>query len=187
MKVRVTAFRLFAEAINFFLPGIPSQDWGQSYYTLRSIYLSGVPPPRIHIHLRLFDVHNDLPLGDVSEPASKADAKSQLSRSQRVKDMEISPEDAAVFDKWLRTRWREKDVLLDRYHATGTFENQSGTDVRQTETPAGVEKIFLSGSTSRTYELPLVLRSKLDISTAFTHFVSIIIPVSLWMLWNRLV
>lgn len=40
--------------------------YGQSYYTLRSIFFDGVPPPRIHLHLRLFDVSKEVPIGDLS-------------------------------------------------------------------------------------------------------------------------
>lgn len=136
------------------------------------------------MHLRLFDVHKDLPIGELSKTA---DAKRQLSRTQREKDMDASAEEAAVFDEWVRSRWREKDVLMERYHTTGTFETHTRKDIRETETATGKEKIFLSGTTSRTYELPIVLHSKWDILDAFSCLAAIIIPMSVWYLWKHLV
>ncbi|KIJ38458.1 hypothetical protein M422DRAFT_176498, partial [Sphaerobolus stellatus SS14] len=166
--------------------GIPRGGYGQSYYTLRSIYLNGIPPPRIHVHLRMYNVQRDVPLGDLTETASGADAKKQLSRSQRAKDMDASPAETTIFDKWLRSRWREKDALLERFLNTETFEKHDGKAVTVADTSAGKEEIYLAGSTSRTYELPLNLQSKLDIFDAFSYFVAIIVPTAIWMLWKRL-
>lgn len=41
-------------------------DYGQSYYTLRSVFMDRVPPPVVHMHLRLFNVATEVPIGDLS-------------------------------------------------------------------------------------------------------------------------
>jgi len=45
-----------------FATGIPPMKYGQSYYTLQSIFFDGVPPPVIHMHLRVFNVGKDVPI-----------------------------------------------------------------------------------------------------------------------------
>jgi len=89
-------------------PGIPAKGYGQDYYTLRSIFFHGIPPPKIHIHLRLIPV-SSIPIGNVS-------GKDSIGRGA-----EASPEEAAEFDRWLRERWVEKDRLLDGFYREGKF------------------------------------------------------------------
>ena len=60
--------------------GIPPLAYGQSYYTLRSIFFDGVPPPQIHLHLRLFDVNKEVPIGDLTSKLPL----SSISRSQNL-------------------------------------------------------------------------------------------------------
>ena len=59
--------------------GIPPLGYGQSYYTLRSIFFDGVPPPSIHIHMRKFHVQQQVPIGDLSatNPKTLPDTSSQ--------------------------------------------------------------------------------------------------------------
>ncbi|KNZ73498.1 hypothetical protein J132_03262 [Termitomyces sp. J132] len=73
-------------------PGIPPMGYGQNYYTLRSIFMDGVPPPVIHIHLKMFDVATDVPI-----------------------------EEKKTFDVWLRELWQEKDDLITVFLQTGSF------------------------------------------------------------------
>ncbi|KAG0652057.1 putative acyltransferase [Hyphodiscus hymeniophilus] len=71
--------------------GIARGKFGQDYYSLRSMYLQGRPPPSVNMYWRRFAV-KDIPLGDHEE-----------------------------FDLWLRERWYEKDALIDQYITTGRF------------------------------------------------------------------
>lgn len=97
-------------------PGIPPQGYGQSYYTLRSIFMQGVPPPAVHIHFTVLPAratdpqdHTSPPLGKL--PTSAAEASKQ----------ESSPEEKAQFEAWLLKRWRDKDDLMDRFYRDGDF------------------------------------------------------------------
>lgn len=164
--------------------GIPRSGYGQSYYTLRSIYFSGVPPPRIHLHLRLYNVETDVPLGKLTTQASGTLTR-QMSRADQEKNMDPTPEETEIFDKWLRKIWREKDTLVERYLTSGTFEKHDGKDISSVETSAGVETIFLHGTTSRVFEVPVALRSKMDILDAFSYLTPIIIPKLVINVWKR--
>ncbi|KAF8649789.1 hypothetical protein AX16_005555 [Volvariella volvacea WC 439] len=91
-------------------PGIPPMGYGQSYYTLRSIFLDGVPPPEIHIHLRMFEVMSQVPIGNhATQPLTNS--KDQV---------EIPEDEKTVFDVWLRKLWKEKDDYV-----TSFFEQQA--------------------------------------------------------------
>jgi lysocardiolipin and lysophospholipid acyltransferase len=65
--------------------------FGQDYYSLRSMYLQGRPPPSVNMYWRRFAV-KDIPLGDHE-----------------------------AFDLWLRERWIEKDGFIEHYLTTGRF------------------------------------------------------------------
>lgn len=65
--------------------------FGQDYYSLRSMYLQGRPPPSVNMYWRRFAV-KDIPLDDHEK-----------------------------FDLWLRERWYEKDVFIEQYLTTGRF------------------------------------------------------------------
>ncbi|RDL39341.1 Acyltransferase [Venustampulla echinocandica] len=69
--------------------GVGRAKFGQDFFTLRSMYLQGRPPPSVNMHWRRF-VLNDIPLN--------------------------TPEE---FDLWLRERWYEKDALIEHYLTTG--------------------------------------------------------------------
>ncbi|GJN93190.1 hypothetical protein Rhopal_006237-T1 [Rhodotorula paludigena] len=85
-----------------------SPIYASDYYTLPSILLSHVPPPELHLHVRAFPLAA-IPLGD-------------LSRLRRgALDNEGSAEEKAAFERWLRERWTEKEQLLARYRAEGSF------------------------------------------------------------------
>ncbi|KAF8528136.1 acyltransferase-domain-containing protein [Hysterangium stoloniferum] len=133
--------------------GIPPLEYGQSYYTLRSIFLNGVPPPRIHMHLRLFNVKKDVPIGIPSSQAS-------LPVSPAPKKSYPSPEETATFEVWLQTRWREKDDLLE---------------FLETKIPDAHEKESLSYASSAVTEIPMELQSAWEIPQAFAAFAPVVI------------
>jgi Acyltransferase C-terminus len=93
-------------------PGVPAKGYGQDYYTLRSIFFKGIPPPKIHVHLRLYPV-SSIPIGNTS-------GKNTVGHGA-----EASPEETAKFDSWLRERWTEKDRLMDGFYRNGKFSTTS--------------------------------------------------------------
>ncbi|KAJ7900061.1 hypothetical protein B0H14DRAFT_2556302 [Mycena olivaceomarginata] len=121
-------------------PGIPPMGYGQSWYTLRSIFLNGVAPPAIHYHLRLFSM-DDLPIGDLSQarPTVIPDSKSS------VLEVEIPEAEKAAFDLWLRELWHEKDRSITQWFERSSFAKTS-------------------------YEIPLKLRQTREILDALGFF-----------------
>jgi len=91
--------------------------YGQSYYTLRSIFFNGVAPPAIHMHLRLFDVCNNVPIGDLSKNLSNSDVA-----TPSAVEVDIPAEEKEKFDIWLRDLWNLKDEVITRYHENGTLD-----------------------------------------------------------------
>jgi len=122
-------------------PGVPPMGYGQDYYTLRSMFMSGVPPPAVHMHFRMFDVATEVPIGDLSKtnPAIISDSSSPV-------EVEIPESEKAVFDVWLRELWREKDESI-----TGYFEKRSLSET--------------------SFEFPLKLRTKREIMDALGIFI----------------
>lgn len=88
-------------------------QYGQSYYSLRSIFFDRVPPPIIHVHLRMFNVAQDVPIGDLC--ASKG------SSNGHATEVDFSEEEKQKFDLWLRDLWRDKDQLITKFLETDSF------------------------------------------------------------------
>ncbi|CAK5280114.1 unnamed protein product [Mycena citricolor] len=101
-------------------PGIPPLGYGQQYYTLRSIFFHGVPPPAIHFHLRLFDVATEVPVGDLARTVSSPGATPKSSA-----EVDIPETEKAVFDAWLRALWKEKDLSITRWFDKASFAQSS--------------------------------------------------------------
>ena len=97
--------------------------------------------------------------------------------------MDPTPQEAAIFDQWLRQLWRDKDVLFERFHATGTFARQIAEIVRDSGDSVGSG---LATLTSAATEVPLELYSKWEIPDAFGCFVSVLAPPLAWALWKRI-
>lgn len=89
--------------------GVPPAGYAQDYYTLASTFGLHTPSPRVHLHLRKYRLA-DVPIGAVREGASAADA-----------DAELSQQDRAEFERWLRSRWEEKDDLMSYFYERGEF------------------------------------------------------------------
>ena len=131
--------------------------YGQSYYTLRSIFFDRVPPPVIHVHLRIFDVSKDVPIGDMDRAATPKNSTSASGLA-----VELPTEEKIKFDLWLRELWREKDGLITRYHETGSFGGE--------------------GAVNKAVDIPLELRHKREVANAFYFFV----PTILGYIWTKL-
>ncbi|KAM5538195.1 hypothetical protein V8D89_008082 [Ganoderma adspersum] len=97
-------------------PGIPYLGYGQSYYTLRSIFCDGIPPPVVHMHIRKFNVKRNIPIGNIS--SSNPDVLPNGSARAAV-EIEIPKAESDAFELWLRDLWREKDKLMSRFLETG--------------------------------------------------------------------
>lgn len=140
--------------------GVPPMGYGQDYYTLRSIFISGTPPPVIHIHLRMFDVAGEVPIGDISTSNPSVLPESSRSGAQPV-EVDFPEQEKAVFDLWLRELWQEKDESISQFHASGSFS--AGT----------AEKAVT--------EIPLKLRRKREVLDAFCFF----LPAAVGYIWAK--
>jgi hypothetical protein len=105
--------------------GIPEFEYGQSYYTLRSIFYDRVPPPTVHMHIRVFDVSREVPIGDISA----SNPKVLPQQKGEAVETDVSEEEREVFDGWLRDLWREKDSMMVRYLETGSFVQEGQKEV----------------------------------------------------------
>ncbi|EJD52157.1 acyltransferase-domain-containing protein [Auricularia subglabra TFB-10046 SS5] len=132
-------------------PGIPRMGYGQSYYTLRSVGFGGIPPPRIHMHLKLYHVRRDVPIG-------------QISTSGISKEVDGSEEDRVRFEEWIRERFVKKDDEFDRYYATGSLAGTDSQVIPEAESKALRTNGSADGDakvhTQREVSLPLRLRSR---------------------------
>ena len=103
--------------------GIPPLRYGQDYYTLRSIFLDGTAPPVIHMHLRLFKVATDIPIGDLS--ATHSASIPNGSECNYAVEVDIPLAEKGVFDEWLRQLWQEKDQFITRQLKSGLTSKPS--------------------------------------------------------------
>jgi len=140
-------------------PGIPRLGYGQDYYTLRSIFFDGVAPPVLHVHLRMFDVTKNVPIGDLRAASSVATPDPGAKGAIEV---DIPTREKEVFDVWLRKLWQEKDDSMEKFFDTNTFDFKNG------ETPS--------------IDIPLELRQKREILDAFCFFW----PAGIGYLWGRI-
>lgn len=68
------------------------------------------------MHLRMFDVATNVPIGDLSK-TNPAASPSSLSATE----VEIPETEKTVFDIWLRELWREKDESITRWFDSASF------------------------------------------------------------------
>lgn len=122
--------------------------YGQDYYTLRSIFFDRVPPPVIHVHLRVFDVAKDIPIGASSSNASVD--PNDASTGQAV-EVEFPEKEKENFDLWVRQLWQDKDQLMVRFLESGSFNS---------DTSKGTAAL----------DIPLKLRHQREVADAFCFF-----------------
>ncbi|TCD67012.1 hypothetical protein EIP91_000632 [Steccherinum ochraceum] len=135
-------------------PGIPPFGYGQSYYTLRSIFCDRLPPPVINMHIRKFNVSEEVPIGDISatDPDKIPTMNGNAKHRRSAVEVEIPEHERDKFDLWLRDLWREKDKSVARYLETGLLVEDS-----------------------KPVEIPLQLRHKREILDAFCFFIPALI------------
>jgi len=138
--------------------GIPPRGYGQSYYTLRSIFFDRVPPPFIRMHLRIFDVAKDIPIGDTSAMASSTLPKANA--QGKVIETDFPESEKAQFDAWLQKLWAEKDKFITAFHQSGTLPSHT-----------------------KALEMPVEVRHKREIPDVFCFGLG---PALAYLLWTKL-
>ncbi|EKM60925.1 uncharacterized protein PHACADRAFT_247149 [Phanerochaete carnosa HHB-10118-sp] len=158
LSPRIRSLQLIDVTVAY--PGIPPLGYGQSYYTLRSIFMDGVPPPQVHMHVRKFDVSRDVPIGDLSKVNPSKLPNVSGGPMKESAETDVPQDEKDKFDKWLRELWTAKDHDVDRYLDCGSFVNDPSLRV----------------------EIPIAIRRKREILDAFCFF----IPALLGWIFSRL-
>lgn len=176
-------------------PGIPPAGYGQSYYTLRSIYMQGVPPPSVHISITLRRIAPSSPTADVDNAAKESASMpigdiSSLSKDASPRDLDPSEAERQIFDAWLLARWREKDELLDQFYKDGDFvggafvrnKNEAGEYYRpaKDDTVGGGDGIKTE-SHKKYVSIPVALRSPLEVLDVYAYGLPLIVG---WLVWR---
>ncbi|CAO1619745.1 unnamed protein product [Parajaminaea phylloscopi] len=104
-------------------PGVPSDGYGQSYYTLRSIYMQGIPPPSVHVSITIRKIKAGPSPINPEDAARDAGAMpvGQVEAGASHLDLNAGELERRAFDAWLLARWREKDALMDAFYRDGDF------------------------------------------------------------------
>src|SRR6266404_2643233 len=140
--------------------GVPSTGYGQSHYTLRSIFFDQIPPPAVHMHIRRFDVANHVPIGALSSGTSRPQPNG--SPTGPTTGVDVPDNEREAFDAWLRDRWTEKDQFMQRFYDTGSFSH--------------------SLDKASALDIPLQLRHMREILDAYCFF----IPAIIGYAWTKL-
>jgi Acyltransferase C-terminus len=85
--------------------------------------MNGVPPPSVHMHIRCFDVTRDVPLGNMNT------TKPDVVGDKRTEEADIPQVEKDHFEEWVRDIWREKDILITKFLETGSFVDDSKTEL----------------------------------------------------------
>lgn len=141
LSPRIPELRLIDVTVVY--PGIPPLHYGQDFYTLRSVFFDGLPPPVIHMHLRMFDVAREVPIGDLSGSNPEASLK-----TGPMVEVDIPEEEKRGFDEWLKGLWKEKDDSIGMFYEANSFTRENQVTV----------------------EIPLKLRRKREMLDAFCFF-----------------
>lgn len=76
------------------------------------------------MHIRVFDVASDVPIGDISATNPRVLPQ----KKGKAVETEVPEDEKEAFDWWLRELWREKDSMMVRYLETGSFAEE-GSEV----------------------------------------------------------
>ncbi|KAG9027781.1 hypothetical protein FRB95_007388 [Tulasnella sp. JGI-2019a] len=158
-------------------PGVPPAGFGQAYYTIRSVFFQSTPPPAVHLHLRIYQVQRDVPIGHV-RPGGHG-------------QIESTDSEKTIFDKWLTDRWREKDRLMDGFYRDGKFtsseskpkESSAKTEVGSISSAFGDIKATNGNGNGHVMKgdeamvIPIETRSAVDVLDAFCY------GFPGWLLW----
>lgn len=161
-------------------PGIPPAGYGQDFYTLRSIFMQGVPPPAVHIHLTMSNVTPPTPDDTSKNADSVVHVGSANIDVPPLGNNTDPPTDAekTAFSDWLQHKWVDKDNLMHRFYEQGDFvggeftkavANGARLDPRQAQ------------PSSKFVVLPVELRSLREIGDAACWCLA---PFVFWQLWK---
>ncbi|GMK59947.1 hypothetical protein CspeluHIS016_0901640 [Cutaneotrichosporon spelunceum] len=82
-------------------PGVPFGRYPQEWYGLGSVFLRGVPPPTVRLHLHLYSMEE---IPSLPRPPHNSSEMTPLA----------TPEEAREFELWLRNVWIQKEARLER-------------------------------------------------------------------------
>jgi lysocardiolipin and lysophospholipid acyltransferase len=135
---QIKTLRLLDITIGY--PGVTRGGYAQEWYGLTSVFIKGIAPPTINIHLRMIDLHREAIPGVTDETGKHAPNNDAASDTTPLLDQQhqgeritagpphpsavpgvASEEQARAFNVWLRRRWSDKEALLDRFTTTGGF------------------------------------------------------------------
>ncbi|CAO1616556.1 unnamed protein product [Jaminaea pallidilutea] len=197
LKKEVADLKVVDATIGY--PGIPPAGYGQSYYTLRSIYMQGVPPPSVHISITIRSVESSSPdLGP--EEAAQQTASVPIGDMKRVaqtsspEDIEATEDEKKAFDAWTLARWREKDDLLSQFYRDGDFvggafvrnKEVAGEYYRESEdeTTGGGPGVKTENE-AEYVTVPIALRSPIEVADVFAWGFPLWFGWLLWWWLNR--
>jgi lysocardiolipin and lysophospholipid acyltransferase len=136
---QIPTLRLLDITIGY--PGVTRGGYAQEWYGLTSVFIKGIPPPTIHIHLRMVDLRTEeIPGVTARAPDTRKveNGKATDTTPLLVDQPTAGPahptsipglateKEAKAFNIWLRKRWGDKEVLLDRFTRTGGFAVRDG-------------------------------------------------------------
>lgn len=98
------------------------------------------------MHLRIFDVAKDVPIGSISESVDSDGS------AHNAAELDLSEREKVTFDIWLRKLWSEKDDYITKFLETGTAPNKQ-----------------------KPVEIPLELRKRSEIAEAYCFFAPLFI------------
>ncbi|KAK4055733.1 hypothetical protein OIV83_000279 [Microbotryomycetes sp. JL201] len=138
--------------------GVPAAGYAQDYFTLKTIFGLRTPPPRVHLHLRRYDVR-DVPIGQVRPDRTAV----QLER-------DVTEQERTAFQQWTLDKWREKDKFMQSFYETGSFQK-----VSKEEAASGVAKVSDHGAVA-TRVVRVRMRGK-DVA----RIVSTVLGLAIWV------
>lgn len=110
------------------------------------------------MHLRIFDVAEDIPIGDVS---GTNPAVTPNGTNHKPLEVDFPEQERVTFDEWLRKLWMDKDEFMTKFLHSNCL-------------PVGGHGAI---------EIPLELRSNREIPNAFCFLA----PAAVGALWSKLV
>lgn len=106
-------------------PGVPYGAYPQEWYGLGSVFWRSVPPPVVHVHLKLYSKlgqeGSEIPGLTQTVSATREDVKANTVDAPTEKQTSgtASPPSAKDFELWLRGVWADKDKRLQRLAEQG--------------------------------------------------------------------
>jgi hypothetical protein len=99
-------------------PGIPFGAYPQEWYGLLSIFFRSVPPPTVHLHLEL---HGNLSEGEKVSGIPSLITTSGGEGEGEGEDGIASSQESRSFELWLRSKWEEKEIRMERFSRDQKF------------------------------------------------------------------